>query len=227
MFGERRAMASPRARWFRVPDSIVREDWSNDQVATFVRLCGWLNTRWARDGISREEAGRAVVTPADLMKITGRRRSDYALRTFQELVVRFELAASKLGVSSELRASFVGGSWQLELRNFAEFQALPSGPRASPARTSDASASSPSSAVEELHLRWSSGGRGDPSKRRLPQGSSGVAEHLACVESARREVEAEDREERRRLVEAARAKRRGPLKVPPPRDLTPEEERRA
>lgn len=73
-------MATPRKHWFKVADSVLREEWSNDTLATHVRLMAWLNQRWARDGIEHEKAGSAVIGGFDAMAITGVKRSHVALQ---------------------------------------------------------------------------------------------------------------------------------------------------
>lgn len=71
-------MATHRKRWFKVADSVAVEPWSNDQLATFIRLCAYLNTRWARDGLRGGDAGRAQLSRANVMAISGKRRLDVA-----------------------------------------------------------------------------------------------------------------------------------------------------
>lgn len=78
-------MSSGRKHWFRVADSILYEGWSNDELATFVRLCAHLNTRWAREGRSYAEAGISLLDPADILKITGRARLDVGLSSLRAL----------------------------------------------------------------------------------------------------------------------------------------------
>lgn len=73
-------MATPRKHWFKVADSVLREEWSNDTLATHVRLMAWLNQRWARDGIEHEKAGSAVIGGFDAMAITGVKRAHVALQ---------------------------------------------------------------------------------------------------------------------------------------------------
>lgn len=74
-------MATPRKRYFRVADKIGRKAWTNDELASLVRLMAYLNTRWAREGIEGTEAGYAEVSATDLMAITGKRRADIARKS--------------------------------------------------------------------------------------------------------------------------------------------------
>lgn len=69
-------MASPRKHWFKCPDSVADEDWDNDQLATLIRLQARLNTRWARNGLTGEDAGRISLSAGDAMAVT--RRSSFA-----------------------------------------------------------------------------------------------------------------------------------------------------
>lgn len=73
-------MTTPRKHWFKVADSILREEWSDGTLATHVRLMAWLNQRWARDGIEHSEAGSAVIGALDAMAITGTKRPHIALQ---------------------------------------------------------------------------------------------------------------------------------------------------
>lgn len=69
-------MATPRKHWFKVADSIGDEDWDNDVLATLIRLQARLNTKWARNGLTGEEAGQITLTAGDAMAVT--RRSSFA-----------------------------------------------------------------------------------------------------------------------------------------------------
>lgn len=63
-------MATKRKRWFRVADSVLREDWTRDQRSTFLGLLAWFNQRRARDGCSGASACEAPIPPGDLLTIT-------------------------------------------------------------------------------------------------------------------------------------------------------------
>lgn len=97
-------MATPRKHWFRVADSILYEGWDDSQIATMVRLGAYLNTRWAREGRTPEEACRARLDPTDLAKITGKRRRDVALKSLQRL-------ANVTGMTAESDGDFVEIIW--------------------------------------------------------------------------------------------------------------------
>jgi hypothetical protein len=67
-------MPKGRRGYYKQPDSIWREPWGNDLVASLVRLQAFLNERWARDGLTAEEAGRAVIPIQTFLAIVGRSR---------------------------------------------------------------------------------------------------------------------------------------------------------
>jgi hypothetical protein len=73
-----------KRKWFRVPDSILRAEMSNDALASLVRLQAHMHGRWARD----EEVGSpstVVIGPRLAMLITGKRRADSAVRALLRL----------------------------------------------------------------------------------------------------------------------------------------------
>jgi hypothetical protein len=102
---------TPRKRYFRVADKVLRKAWSNDELASLIRLMAYLNQRWARDNIAHDEAGHAEISIQDLMTITGRKRADYA-----------RLAASKWRAMAELTLQHRGDITVLLWPKFAEFQ---------------------------------------------------------------------------------------------------------
>lgn len=95
-------MATARRHWFRVADSVAREAWSNDVAATFLRLCGMLNTRWARDGLDAVEACSIVLRPADLMACTGSQSLARARRIVNELAAHISLTVDEQGANTRL-----------------------------------------------------------------------------------------------------------------------------
>lgn len=127
-------MATPRKRYFRVADSVLFENWDDNQLATMVRLCAYLNVRWAREGRDLAEACGADLSTADLFKITGKNRVDVALKSLQRLAEVTSMSAERCGDVTRVR-------WP----KFAIFQEFPS-PSAS------ASAASPASAYEEKRV---------------------------------------------------------------------------
>ena len=107
-------MPTARRRYFLVADSIGHETWDNDVLAMAVRLMSHLHERWARDGLSPEEATSCIIGRGDLLRITGAKRADYG-----------KIALSKLAASVTLALSFDGDSASLQWPKFAEFQGLP------------------------------------------------------------------------------------------------------
>jgi hypothetical protein len=113
-------VATPRKRYFRVADSILREPWDRDTKMNLVMLMAYLNTRWARDGIPDEEAGRALLCRADVAAITGRLRPDIALKSLRSL-------AEVVSMTIESRGDFTLIDWP----KYAEFQEYASRTRGS------------------------------------------------------------------------------------------------
>lgn len=106
-------MATPRKHWFKVADSIGDEDWDNDVLATLIRLQARLNTKWARNGLVGEEAGRITLTAGDAMAVT--RRSSFARAS--SLLCRCTAAAS-------LTMHFDVASVKISWPKWPEFQGL-------------------------------------------------------------------------------------------------------
>lgn len=104
-------MPTPRKRYFRVADAILREPWPRETKLTMVLLMAWLNQRWARDGLSAEEAGRAVLSRSALAEVTGRHRLDSARVALRKL-------AEVVSISIEYRDDFTVIHWP----KFPEFQ---------------------------------------------------------------------------------------------------------
>lgn len=78
-------MATPRKNWFKVPDSIAFDNLTNDELAGLIRLQGYMNARWARDGRKENERGRADLDSRLMMMITGKRRADVAAKSIERL----------------------------------------------------------------------------------------------------------------------------------------------
>ena len=93
-------MATPRKRWFKCPDSVGYEPWSNDVLATLIRLQTHLNTRWARDGRSTADAAWTLSTPAVLMQLTGCSSLARARRILSECATNVSLTVSTQGANT-------------------------------------------------------------------------------------------------------------------------------
>ena len=104
-------MATPRKAWFRVADSILNEGWPPHVVGMLTLFSAWLNTRWAREGLSAEDACRGRLPIAVVMLITGARRADIAKK-------RLGLLADVSGMSLTNDGEDLLFSWP----KFAEFQ---------------------------------------------------------------------------------------------------------
>lgn len=97
-------MATPLKNWFRVADSILREDLSQRGRSTFLGLLAWFNQRRARDGVSGKRACEASIPPGDLLTITLEESLEAARAALSEIVPRFDLTV-------EPRNAFTFVSW--------------------------------------------------------------------------------------------------------------------
>lgn len=113
-------MATPRKRWFKVADSILREDWSDSVLATQMRLMAWLNQRWRRDGIPHEGAGRAVIGAMDAMLITHTQAARAALRKLARHPREAGLTSARAHLDDGARPTRVILEWD----KFPEFQEM-------------------------------------------------------------------------------------------------------
>ena len=130
-------MATPRKRHFNVADSIYREPWPHNVKLALVMLSAYLNTRWARDAIPHAEAGRATLSPGDVLNITG----SGTLRSGRAVL-------TALGKQITLELRWEGEFSHVDWPKFAEFQGYGArlqgslrGSRPAPSRTPSASAS--------------------------------------------------------------------------------------
>lgn len=96
-------MATPRKRWVRIDDQILRDPWPRDVKLTGVLLRAWLNQRWARDGLTPEEACDATLSRAALAEITGRSQLAPARRALRALSEREPLSIETLGEFTRIR----------------------------------------------------------------------------------------------------------------------------
>ena len=104
-------MATPRKGWFRVQDTILLECWTPELKGIAVNLMAYMNTRWARGGLTADEGCEALIPPAALMLITGTQRLLYARSRLAHL-------AGKLSVS----VRYEGGDTLLRWPKLAEIQ---------------------------------------------------------------------------------------------------------
>jgi hypothetical protein len=97
-------MPKGRRGYYKQPCSVWREPWTNDQVAALVRIQAYLEDRWAREGLSDQEAGRADVPMAVLKVLMGKHRADFALISARHL-------ADIVSISIEDQGDLVSISW--------------------------------------------------------------------------------------------------------------------
>ncbi len=114
-------MATERKRYFRVADAVGRETWTNDELACFVRLLAYMNSRRSRDRLDPGQACRATLRIEEVMAMSGKRRPDVA----RTLLERCAIVAS---ISVEHR----GNVSLIEWPKLAEFQGWPSEVREQP-----------------------------------------------------------------------------------------------
>jgi len=104
-------VSTPRKRWFRVADSLLREPWDRDTKATLVLLAAHLSSRWASEGLSAAEGCRAVLSRHALAEITGRVRLDKARRSI-----------ARLAHHTGIEVSLEGDNTTIFWPKFSEFQ---------------------------------------------------------------------------------------------------------
>ncbi len=104
-------VSTPRKHWFKVADSVAYEPWSNDAAATFLRLGAHLNTRWAREGRTPDEAVEVVIAKGTALLLTGSGSLARARSILRELATHVTLIVDEQGTNTLLR-------WP----KFAEFQ---------------------------------------------------------------------------------------------------------
>lgn len=104
-------MASPRRRWHKTPDSVWEEAFSNDVAAFLWRLSGYLNSRWASDRITHEQAATCVVTGQILCQLAG-----------TQSVVKARRTASLVAGETSVRFEQLEKHYRLEWHKWAELQ---------------------------------------------------------------------------------------------------------
>lgn len=131
-------MATPRKHWFRVADSVAHEPWSNDVCATFTRLLAHLNTRWAREGRSADQACEVLLSRGTAMQLTGSGSLARARSILRELATSVTLVIDEQGTNTLLRWPKFAKFQRLESESGAEAE-----PDASPALPSPQDAPAP------------------------------------------------------------------------------------
>jgi len=116
---------SDRKRWFRVADSILRDELTRDQRSTFLGLLAWFNQRRARDGCSAEAACRAVIPKGDLITITLGDDLTTARSLLADVRKRFQLTI-------RVRGDYTEVYWP-KVADFQDWD-TPAKPRPSPGR---------------------------------------------------------------------------------------------
>ena len=149
-------MATPRRRWAKVADKILREELTVYGRSTFLGLLAWFNQRRSRDGYTGRDSQRASIPPGDLLTITLAETLDEARNLIAEITPRFELRV-------EARGRFTVIEWP-KLAEFQEWE-CPSSARELPVkrpRTSLSEAEAEAEAERKKGARAKSRGRKRP-----------------------------------------------------------------
>lgn len=145
-------MATPRKRWFKVGDKILREDWTAEQRSTFLGLLAWFNMRRQRDGHEGPQAQEASIPPGDLLTITLRDNLDEARDALSRIAKRHQLSIKSRGRFTVVRwpklAEFQGWDTPASGPEPAGIGAAP-GPRAARELPSPTPTPTPGSDTEE------------------------------------------------------------------------------
>lgn len=91
-----------RKAWVKIETSLLYEPWDRDVKMTLVLLILHLNDRWAREGLTAEEACRSVLSWETIFLITGRHRRDFAEKSLRRLEAICSLTVSGCGDNLEI-----------------------------------------------------------------------------------------------------------------------------
>jgi len=108
-------VATPRKRYFRVGDSILREPWPREVKLACVLLQAHLNTRWRRDAIPHDEAGICLLSKGAWTDITGKSHAKSAQKLLETLATFVNLSAK---IKTENDLTYIRVDWP----KFAEYQ---------------------------------------------------------------------------------------------------------
>ena len=86
-----------RKHWFRVADSILEDDWDDKTLATAVRFMAYLNTRWARNGLTASEACEGELSVRQVSVITRTSRRDVGQKSLQRLADVTDMTLQSVG----------------------------------------------------------------------------------------------------------------------------------
>jgi len=131
-------LATPRKHWVKIASSLLREPWPDREKLTLVLLSCYLNDRWARDGLSPEQACEATLTRGDLAAITRANRIDIGRKRLESLRDFCSISLQPLGDLTKI-------SWP----KFAEFQQLGARSRGNKRAYADADADADAKGVRK------------------------------------------------------------------------------
>ncbi len=188
-------MATPRKHWFRVADSVAHEPWSNDVLATAIRILAHLNMRRARDGRSWVDATSVLCGPALLMTLTGSASLARARRIIDRLAMHVSLTVDRRGMDTliywpkfaEYQEPEPGGRAATHGQRLQEHPPPTPAPTPAPNRSPQASPSETAAAEAPTRTlgepaRWSAMFAAEP---------GAAAEHVAFVAEVLPQIEAE------------------------------------
>lgn len=132
-------MATARKAWFRVSDTIVTDAWPRDLKLAWVLMLGMMNTRWARGGLTPEQACSPTFSLDEIRQITGKSRRDVAQRCLQRLA----------DVVGDVEIIIEGDFYTIHAPKVAKFQQWPPDSRATVTREPSQSAPAPAPAPSE------------------------------------------------------------------------------
>jgi hypothetical protein len=149
-------VATPRKNWSRLFDQVLRMGWPDAVLADFIRLQAFLNERWARDGLTPEEAGDALLSPQQCMLVTCTQNPRSARRRLLALPSSTPMGAFDAHEEQTGRALWVKVRWE----KFAESQEYQDRGRPDPgnSRGRDAPEPSPSETRQDKTRRNGGGG---------------------------------------------------------------------
>ena len=131
-------MATPRRAWFRAAEVLAQAPISKEELGVLYSLMAAMNSRWARNGLSREEAGEILLSKAQLFQVTGRFRLVSARKLLVNLTETVNFTVESDGENTLVR-------WP----KFPIFQQYPSGMREISGGKLPESASAPASAAAQ------------------------------------------------------------------------------
>ena len=115
-------MPKGRRGYYKQPSSIWREGWPIEVIGSLSNLQAYLHDRWARDGIPDHEAGRAVISIANLEAITGTETPAQAVQRMSAVCQRVSIGMSVVDQRQTRRGTVVPTLVLIDWPKFARYQ---------------------------------------------------------------------------------------------------------